>query len=155
MIRIRSYYISTAMLLLCCSCGEFRQADRVPRGWLAPDGDGARTDMYGAWAEVSLKGAVHADGELIAVSSDSIYLLPPSNAVIQPGPDQLFSITSIPNSSITRLDTWLTVGHRFRYAPNAIQQANAVARFPTGLPKNCAKLRAKATTYHPTHNPDH
>ena len=49
----------------------------APRGWLAPARD-AVSDPYGAWVELELPSAgkqVPSGGELIAVASDSVFVL--------------------------------------------------------------------------------
>lgn len=65
-------------LLLCLFVGACAK-NPAPSGWLAP-AERAQRDPYGGWIEISYRVAERdavARGEFIAVSDDSVFVLPP------------------------------------------------------------------------------
>jgi hypothetical protein len=63
------------LIVLTAACA----GNPAPKGWLAPPPD-ASSEPYGAWVELELPSAgrqLPAGGELIAIASDSLFVLTP------------------------------------------------------------------------------
>lgn len=68
----RAYWVSLGIAVACVACAS----NTAPKGWL-PNPTEAQATAYGGWIELTYDeaGERHTDGELIAVSAESVWVL--------------------------------------------------------------------------------
>ena len=73
--------LSLGVAVACAGCAH----NSAPQGWLPKPAE-AQAAAYGGWIELSYKQATEqrADGELIAVSADSVWMLDQDQALVIP-----------------------------------------------------------------------
>ncbi len=103
-----SRWVSLAAAVSCAACAS----NSAPRGWLPKPGE-AQAAAYGGWIELTCQESAesrHTDGELIAVSADSVWVLNESQGVVIPTITvQSGKLTAYAAQTGT-LTTWTTVG---------------------------------------------
>jgi hypothetical protein len=75
-------WLSVGGALACAGCAS----NSAPEGWL-PKPMEAQTEAYGGWIELTYQGAEekrHSDGELIAVTADSVWVLSGNQGLVIP-----------------------------------------------------------------------
>ncbi len=107
----RSKIFLACVALGCALAGCAPRAHRVPENWL-PTADQAGADAFGAWVRVEAwedaRGAV--EGELIAVGSDSIYVIAAVGLDAIPA-DKIGRVVLITHDSNTEsMVGWATLG---------------------------------------------
>jgi hypothetical protein len=103
----RASFLRSAGIAACAACAS----NTAPKGWLLTTTE-AQNTAYGGWIELTHSDSAEqrTEGELIAVSADSIWVLSGSRAVVVP-------TTTVRNGKLTayaaekgNLTTWVTVG---------------------------------------------
>lgn len=81
----------------------------APPGWL-PSPTEVRNTAYGAWIELSLVSGEKIRGEFIAVSDDTLYVLPASRLVAVPAEQVSIMKLSVYDSDVEGLAAWTVLG---------------------------------------------
>jgi hypothetical protein len=77
-----SHWVSLAAVVSCAACAS----NSAPKGWLPKPAE-AQAGVYGGWIELTSQESAEprrTDGELIAVSADSVWVLNESQGVVIP-----------------------------------------------------------------------
>jgi hypothetical protein len=103
-----SRWVSLAAAVSCAACAS----NSAPRGWLPKPAE-AQAGAYGAWIELTYLNSAElrrTDGELIAVSTDSVWVLNESQGVVIPTSTVQSGRLTAYAAQTGGLTTWTLVG---------------------------------------------